>query len=161
MNFYDLGNAVAEVLRQEGLYEPEAAAMVKTWQHAWFGEPGTRLFYLVPNAITDELLPLTIEPRPSETIRVLVGRMEILSREDERRLESIVKASAAELMKFRERPRQDGLSLLIAEPGVPGEIQALGRLAEPALVRMRYVSTDPAVQSEATRLIALLDAAAK
>jgi hypothetical protein len=161
MNFHDLGNAVAEVLRQEGLYAPEATAMVRTWQGSWFGEPGTRLFYLVPSRVTEELLPLTITPAPREMVRVLVGRMEILSREEERQLESIVKASAAALMKFRERPLQDGLSLLIGEPGVPGEIQALGRLAEPALVRMLYASKDREVQTEAARLIALLDAGAK
>src|SRR5262249_22955231 len=57
--------------------------MVKTWDNAWFGEEGTRLLYLVPRAKTDELLPITIEPKPTELVRVLVGRHDFLTPEQE------------------------------------------------------------------------------
>ena len=50
---------------------------------AWFGEEGTRLLYLVPRAKTDELLPLTVEPKPTEVVRVLVGRHDFLTPEQE------------------------------------------------------------------------------
>jgi regulator of protease activity HflC (stomatin/prohibitin superfamily) len=70
-------------LTAAGLYEKEARAMVKTWDSAWFGEDGTRLLYLVPRARTDELLPLTIEPKPAEVVRVLVGRHDFLTPEQE------------------------------------------------------------------------------
>ena len=57
--------------------------MVKTWNAAWFTEEGTRLLYLVPRARTDELLPLTVEPKPTEIVRVLVGRHDFLTPEQE------------------------------------------------------------------------------
>ncbi len=56
---------------------------MKTWDSAWFGEEGTRLLYLVPRSRTDELLPLTVDPKPTELVRVLVGRHDFLTPEAE------------------------------------------------------------------------------
>jgi hypothetical protein len=81
--FGDLAKAVKEELVSAGLYEAEASAMVATWNRSWFHEPGTRLFYVLPQSLTDELLPLTIQPAPQESVRVMVGRYEILTPEDE------------------------------------------------------------------------------
>ena len=38
-----------------------------------------RLFYIVPRATVDSLLPLTIHPAPAGIARAFVGRIEILS----------------------------------------------------------------------------------
>ena len=57
--------------------------MVRTWDAAWFGEDGQRLLYLVPRKQTDELLPLAIDPKPTEIVRVLVGRHDFLTPEQE------------------------------------------------------------------------------
>src|SRR5207249_2670553 len=75
---------------------------------SWFGEQGTRLFYVVPRSLTDAVLPLTIEPRPDEILRVLVGRMEILSQEDESRMLKVVSRSA------QERAAREGRQALAA-----------------------------------------------
>jgi hypothetical protein len=75
----------------DGLYEKEARAMVQTWDTAWFGEEGTRVLYLVPRALTDAVLPLKIEPRPEATVRVLVGRHDFLTPEQERRIEELTR----------------------------------------------------------------------
>ena len=61
-----------------GLYPKEARAMVETWADSWFTE-GSRVFYIVPRATVDSLLPLTIAPAPVELQRVFVGRLEVLS----------------------------------------------------------------------------------
>jgi hypothetical protein len=66
------------VLVAQGLYPREAQAMVQTWSDSWF-EEGARLFYIVPKQNVDSVLPLHIEPRPAETSRVFVGRMEIIT----------------------------------------------------------------------------------
>ena len=79
----DLGAFLVRELTAAGLYEKEAKAMVKTWDSAWFGEEGTRLLYLVPRSKTDELLPLTVDPKPTELVRVLVGRHDFLTPEAE------------------------------------------------------------------------------
>lgn len=66
----------------EGLYPREAAAMVETWRDSWF-EDGARLFYVFPRSAVDAVLPLQIEPKPTDLKRVFVGRMEIVTPEIE------------------------------------------------------------------------------
>jgi hypothetical protein len=91
----DLAAVMVKKLMATGLYEKEALAMVKTWDSAWFGEEGTRLLYLVPRTRTDELLPLTIVPKPTEIVRVLVGRHDFLTPEQEASAERLVRKSRA------------------------------------------------------------------
>jgi hypothetical protein len=68
------------MLIAQGLYPREAKAMVETWRDSWF-EEGTRIFYLLPKAIVDARLPLTISPAPSDISRVFVGRLELITPE--------------------------------------------------------------------------------
>ncbi|MFM8273890.1 MAG: hypothetical protein ACKODX_16380 [Gemmata sp.] len=79
----DLGAFLVKELAAAGLYEKEAKAMVKSWDSAWFGDEGTRLLYVVPRSKTDELLPITLDPKPEELVRVLVGRHDFLTPEVE------------------------------------------------------------------------------
>ena len=61
-----------------GLYRDEAHAMIETWRNSWF-EEGSRLFYIVPRPFVDSILPLTITPAPAQTVRLFVGRVELIS----------------------------------------------------------------------------------
>ena len=126
----ELGGAMAKALVAAGLYEAEARAMVKTWDAAWFKEEGTRLLYVLPRSKTDELLPLTVEPKPAEVVRVLVGRYDFLTPEQE---------SAAARLVVRSRKAQ--AEVQAAEQ----ELAALGRFApqarEMAEKRLEPVST--------------------
>jgi hypothetical protein len=70
---------MSEALGQEGLYPREADAMVKTWRESWFEEDGLRVLYVLPRQWTDDTLPLALEPRPRELVRVMVGRAEIIA----------------------------------------------------------------------------------
>jgi hypothetical protein len=78
-----------DLLVKSGLYAKEAEAMLATWSDSWF-EEGTRVFYLVPRAQTDALLPLTVTPAPSQVERVFVGRVEVLSPADRQMLQHAV-----------------------------------------------------------------------
>ncbi len=73
-----LSRDLEKILIDEGLYADEAHAMLQTWNDSWF-EEGTRLLYIVPRNFVDNILPLTINPTPSKTTRVFVGRMEIVT----------------------------------------------------------------------------------
>lgn len=73
-----ISTALEEILAVQGLYREEAHAMVETWQDSWF-EEGTRLLYIVPRSFVDGILPLTIRPLPAATVRVFVGRLEIVT----------------------------------------------------------------------------------
>jgi hypothetical protein len=66
------------ILTDNGLYAREAEAMVDTWSDSWF-EEGTRLFYVVPRAAVDAILPLEIDPVPGDITRVFIGRLELVT----------------------------------------------------------------------------------
>jgi hypothetical protein len=66
------------LLVSHGLYPKEARAMVETWSDSWFGE-GARLFYLVDRKAVDAIVPLEIDPIPTEMQRVFVGRIELVT----------------------------------------------------------------------------------
>jgi hypothetical protein len=76
----DVRAALFEALVESGLFEKEARAMLATWDDAWFDE-GLRLFYLVPRAHTDALLPLTLSPAPTRLVRTMVGRLDLMTPE--------------------------------------------------------------------------------
>jgi hypothetical protein len=67
---------LATILEAHGLYRKEAEAMVETWRDTWF-EEGSRLFYIVPQAAIDAILPLEMTPAPADVVRVFVGRVEL------------------------------------------------------------------------------------
>jgi hypothetical protein len=73
-----LGRDLEGLLVNQGLYQDEAHAMVETWRNSWF-EEGSRLFYLVPAEFVNSALPLSIAPAPIHTVRVFVGRLEIIT----------------------------------------------------------------------------------
>lgn len=144
-----LAEAVTAALIKEGLYEKEAHAMVNTWRSSWFGEKGTRLFYVVPSSLTDAVLPLEIYPQPQETVRVLVGRMEVMTPEQESQVATLIKQSAAERFALTQRRGSAEAKLYTG----PAELRDLGRLVEPALARVRIVSQDSDVRHEARLLL--------
>lgn len=77
-NFDALRQDLERALVDLGLYPREAAAMVATWRDSWF-EAGTRVFYILPQAAVDEILPLSIDPKPVDVKRVFVGRLEVIT----------------------------------------------------------------------------------
>ncbi|MSU59419.1 MAG: hypothetical protein EXS35_14820 [Pedosphaera sp.] len=74
-----IGDAMAAALTDAGLFPAEAKAMVKTWSKSWFAEEGARVLYILPRGWTDETLPLTLNPKPRQLVRVMVGRAEIIT----------------------------------------------------------------------------------
>ena len=66
------------MLVNAGLFQREASAMVNTWRDSWF-EEGTRVFYIMPRATVDGILPLEVKPVPTQSARVFVGRIEIIT----------------------------------------------------------------------------------
>ena len=73
-----LGHELEHLLSAQGLYPREASAMVETWRDSWL-EEGTRVLYIVPRRIVDAVLPLEVNPAPRQTVRVFVGRMEVIT----------------------------------------------------------------------------------
>lgn len=96
-SFESLRAELESVLVGQGLYPKEAAAMVDTWRDSWF-EEGTRLFYIVPPAMVDTILPLTIEPKPAHVARVFVGRVEVFTPATIQAVERAIAANDTEIL---------------------------------------------------------------
>ena len=108
--------ALERMLVANGLYAKEAAAMVETWRDSWF-EEGLRLFYIVPRAAIDDVLPLEVTPAPASTARVFVGRIELIT--------PAIVAEVKKAVLARER----------------GPIVKYGRFLKPILARVAAAST--------------------
>lgn len=86
----ELGELFLTNLTKHGLTQDEAKAMIKTWNHTWFSEPGVRVFTIVDRTWVDAVLPLGISPSPQKTERVFVARYEIISPETEDKLAALL-----------------------------------------------------------------------
>jgi hypothetical protein len=84
----DLQQDLHGALVSEGLNADEAAALVATWDQAYFRSPGLRLFFVVPQIWTDYYLPLKVSV-PAEVRRVMVGRIELTSPEQRKLLDKL------------------------------------------------------------------------
>lgn len=89
----ELAAAITPALVRHGLTEAEAKAMVATWKDLWFRETGDRVLAILQAAMVDPLLPLSIEPKPSDLKRVFVHRFELLSPARSGELVSILDAA--------------------------------------------------------------------
>src|SRR6266478_958692 len=127
-----------QTLVSSGLYEREAEAMLKTWRDSWF-EEGLRVFYVLPRETTDTVLPINIDPKPAQLVRVLVGRAEVITPEMEKSVQQ------------RVRLLNDSSPKVRAEAAVA--IQKYGRFSEPILKRIVEDEKDPTLRARIKRLI--------
>jgi hypothetical protein len=135
-----IGEELEECLVMEGLFRKEAKAMLKTWTDSYFEQEGTRVLYLLPEATTNEILPLTVSPKPVETKRVMVARVEILTPERTQVLNDLIAQLGAESIEARDRAER--------------QILAYGRFAEPMLKEAARTTSDPEIRTRAEALVA-------
>ena len=134
-----LRRELEKTLVEQGLYEKEAAAMVKTWRDSW-SEEGLRVFYILPRRATDAILPITINPQPSELARVFVGRAEIITPE----MESEIRAAA---QLFGENSPE-------ARAAALNSVRRYGRFADPILREAMNSAKDKASRATIDELMA-------
>jgi hypothetical protein len=137
-NMDSLLEDLKQILVANGLYEKEATAMIKTWRSSWF-EEGMRVFYILPRKITDEILPVTIEPRPAELVRIIVGRAEVITPQMEKSVQQQISLLRDANPEVREKAMQ--------------EIRKYGRFSEPILKRLLEQEKDTRVRSLIKTLI--------
>ena len=125
----DAKTQIRGALIDSGLYADEAQAMVDTWSRSYFQSFGLRVLYVVPRQWTDALLPMKLSPAPSQLVRTLVGRVEVLTRADETQLQTTVADAFAAGRSY---------DALLAE---------LGRFAEPKLRRVGAMASSAALKT--------------
>jgi len=112
------------ILVSQGLYQDEAHAMLETWRDSWF-EEGSRIFYIVPKPIVDSVLPLSIAPAPAETVRVFVGRLELVTPATEQEVAQAFAGNDRETLQEYNRFLQPILSIMIEKESDPARAAKL------------------------------------
>jgi hypothetical protein len=120
----DLGRDLEGMLVAQGLYQDEAHAMVETWRGSWF-EEGSRLLYIVPPAFVCGVLPLSINPSPAQTVRVFVGRLEIVTPATEKAMETALVTRDIATLKMFGRFLEPILQTMIQKESNPARVQQL------------------------------------
>src|SRR5256886_6528638 len=118
----DLGGELEGMLVAQGLYQDEAHAMVETWRDSWF-EEGSRLLYIVPAAFVDGVLPLLINPAPARTVRVFVGRLEIITPATEKAVQRAFVTHDSATLKMFGRFLEPILETMIQKESNPARVQ--------------------------------------
>jgi hypothetical protein len=77
-------------LAESGLFAKEARAMVNTWANSYFQTDGIRVLFVLPQSWTDAFIPMTVAPQPRKIVRVMVGRLEMLSADRQRSAEAAI-----------------------------------------------------------------------
>jgi hypothetical protein len=112
------GGFLTKALQATGLYADEAQSMVDTWKRSYFKTAGLRVLYVLPQEETERVLPMRVSPAPSELVRTLVGRIELL----------------------RESEEQAFLARIVKEGRSFPAVAEFGRFAEPQLRRLRQIA---------------------
>lgn len=112
------------LLVARGLYPDEAHAMLETWRNSWF-EEGSRLLYIAPTGFVNGVLPLSIAPVPAQTVRVFVGRLEIVTPATKRAVErALANHDGATLEKYG-RFLEPILQSMIKKESNPGRVRQI------------------------------------
>jgi hypothetical protein len=130
---------LAARLVESGLYPKEARAMVNTWRTSYFTTDGVRVLFVLPQSWTNRFIPMTIRPQPDELVRVMVGRIELLTPERERAAE----AAIADLASPDPAVRAAAFDTLRAQ----------GRYVEPIVRRALQSSSSEQVRTLSRRLL--------
>ena len=122
-----------------GLYAKEARAMVNTWRTSYFQTEGLRVLFVLPQKWTDEFIPMTVSPTPKEVVRVMVGRLEVLTPEREKLAENAVRDLASPDEATREKAFE--------------YLREQGRYVEPIVRRILGTTKDDSVRTLCKRLL--------
>lgn len=134
-----LKDELQKSLVAEGLYSKEAEAMASTWERSYFHTEGLRVLYVVPDRVTEQLLPLQVDPAPKEMKRVLVGRLECLMPEVEARVVTALRDRSSDNASIRDAST--------------AQLNRLGRFLEPQVRRALAASIDPLVQKNGNEIL--------
>ncbi len=134
-----IADSLAARLTESGLYPKEARAMVNTWKSSYFQNEGVRVLFVLPQSWTDGFIPIKIVPKPKEIVRVMVGRLELLTPEREQLAEAAVRDLAGSDADRRARAF--------------GYLRDQGRYVEPIVRRIAKTSRDEGVRNACRRLL--------
>ena len=113
--------------------------MVNTWQTSYFQTEGIRVLFVLPQSWTDAFIPMTIDPQPRKIVRVMVGRLEMLSAGRQRKAEAAIASLASRDPTIARRAYRF--------------LYEQGRYVEPIVRHVAKTTKDEQVQSLCRRLL--------
>jgi hypothetical protein len=113
--------------------------MVNTWRESYLKTDGIRVLWTLPQTWTERFIPMKIDPQPHHLVRVMVGRLELLTPERERRAEGAVKGLSSADAATREISFQF--------------LRDQGRYVEPVIRRVANSTADPRTKTVCRRLL--------
>jgi hypothetical protein len=134
-----IADDLAARLTESGLYPKEARAMVNTWTSSYFEADGIRALFVLPQSWTDSFIPIAINPEPDTLVRVMVGRLELLT---ERR-EQLAETAIRDLGSAESAKRREAYEFLRNQ----------GRYVEPIVRRVMKTTADDQVRNLCGRLL--------
>ena len=81
------------------------------------------MLYIVPAAFVDDVLPLSINPAPAQTVRVFVGRLEIVTPATERAVGRALDTHDIATLKMYGRFLEPILETMIQKESNPARVQ--------------------------------------
>lgn len=132
-----------ESLEAAGLFPKEAAGLVEIWGDDMFTTPGERLLYLMPSNEVERVLPLDIQPAPSQTVRTLIAWVELSTPEAEKRVKDLIDKLGSNDAKERD--------------AADAELRRLDRFAEAILQRVVKTTADPIVKQRIEQILTALE----
>jgi hypothetical protein len=126
-------------LVESGLFEKEARAMVNTWRTSYFQTEGVRALFVLPREWTDAFIPMQVEPVPRAVVRVMVGRIELLTPERE----ALATRAISDLASPDDATRGRAFAILRDQ----------GRYVEPIVRRVLKTTGDERVRALCRRLL--------
>jgi hypothetical protein len=130
---------LASRLTASGLYAKEARAMVNTWTSSYFQSDGIRVLFVLPQSWTNAFIPMDVYPKPQQLVRVMVGRIELLTSQREALAESAVRSLADPSSSTREQAFD--------------YLRNQGRYVEPIIRRVLRTTHDANVKTLCRRLL--------
>jgi hypothetical protein len=126
-------------LAESGLYAKEARAMVNTWTTSYFQTDGIRALFVMPQCWTDAFIPMTVKPLPQQIVRVMVGRLEVLTHDREKLAETAIHDLTSNVSGKRQRAFR--------------YLHEQGRYVEPIVRRVLKTTTNDDVRTICRRLL--------
>jgi hypothetical protein len=134
-----IADDLAARLTESGLYNKEARAMVNTWTSSYFQTDGVRALFVLPQSWTDAFIPMTVSPKPKQIVRVMVGRLELLTAGRE----SLAENAVRDLTSGDSGKRQQAFRFLHDQ----------GRYVEPIVRRVMKTTKNDDVRMQCRRLL--------
>jgi hypothetical protein len=134
-----VSQALAEKLTETGLYAKESLAMVNTWRNSYFESDGVRALCVLPQSWTDRFIPMWVVPQPRQIVRVMVGRLELLTKERE----TLAARAISDLSSRDEARREEAFAFLHEQ----------GRYVEPIVRRVLRTTADEEIRTLCRRLL--------